>query len=536
MSGAPTQAAEVDALVSELAQLVRMAAQRPELLLEVGPPACGWSFNWVEARVRIDPGDLVSRAPDLCRGLVVHEAAHAAVTRLDLVLPLPELQRWMPLLNVIEDCRIETWIRARFPGAASWVRAYNDVLFGEMRASPQPRARRSQFARALLEQWWFGAPSAGLHPAVQTALTQTAQPVSDAIACQPPTDALDPARVLRAQRGMWASVQSGVLPVWERLGALDQADGLGATGDEELQRLLAMLGAAGHLQSGTAAGATRRAPTAARSQGAGAGAARDAARAAIARTLGTDGSDDYLRAWKSVQALTDRVADELLRTLLPRRRMRWTHGHPWGTRLDLRRAMQFSADPRLHDRLWMRPVLPDRRDPEIVLLLDRSGSMRSESRMQRAFEALVLLVEAARRVGVPTAVWSFANDARRDLATDTELDAEGRKAVGRLLSDCDGSTDLTAALRAVRAAFAESSAGQKLLFVLSDGEPNDRDSAAAGIAALERDGVRCIGLGLGQGTAPLRELFAIAAVEVPVTAIAARIGELLLRALDVTAR
>ena len=525
---------QVAQLVGELTQLVRMAARRPDLVLTVGPPDCGWSFRWTDALVQVDPGDLTARAPDLCRGLVVHEAAHAAVTRLQDLLPIAELGRLMPLLNVVEDCRIETWIRARFPGAAPWVRAYNDVLFGEMRAAPQPRSRQAQFGRALLERWWFGDASAGLHPAVGSALTRTAGAVEQAISRQPPVDAageaaaLD-AAVLDAQSRMWRDIEAGVLPFWERLGQLDAADGLSQVGARELAGLLAGLGAAGHLTPAAASAPARRVPA---GDSPGGAASRAAAANAISSLLRTNGTDDYLGAWRRIQPLCDRVADEFIRVLIPRKRLSWSRDHPWGTRLDLRRAMQMSADPRVHDKLWMRPVMPDRRDPEFVLLLDRSSSMSSQGRMKAAFDGLVLLVEASRRAGIRTSVWSFSNRPRCDLAPDAPLDDAGRKALGRLLKDCNGSTHLADALEAVRGAFARSGSGQKVLFVLSDGEPSDADAAKRSLAALGAEGVRSMGLGLGQGTAGLRALFGTVVVDVPVDEVARRIGGLLLAALD----
>jgi hypothetical protein len=516
------------ALLEELRQLVRMAALRPELTLDLGPPGCGWSFNWTQAHVQICPVDVATRAPDFCRGLVLHEAAHAAVTRLERLMPLDALRERMPLLNTIEDCRIETWLRERFPGSPPWIRAYNDALFGEMRASPQPRSRQSQFCRALLERWWFGDASAGLHPVVETALTETAAAVARAIDCQPPVDTSLTGAIQNAQRDMWRVVEADVLPAWERLAALDRADGLHDVALEELARLLERLGAAGHLTPEAGDGAPRSLPRP--GSGAGTSASRASAKRAISRSLGTDGRDAWLSGWMKVEGLTDHVSDELLRVLQPRRRMRWTRGHPWGMRLDLRRAMQFSADPRQSETLWMRAVLPERREPEIALLIDRSSSMRSEGRMLRAFEALVLLVEATRRAGVPASVWSFSNDVREELASDATLEPQTRAALGGLREATEGGTDLAGALAAVAESFAASRAGQKLLFVLSDGEPNDRDAAARAVDALEEAGVSCVGLGLGAGTGSLRTLFRTSVVEVPVEAVAARIGDLLMQA------
>ena len=57
-----------------------------------------------------------------------------------------------------------------------------------------------------------------------------------------------------------------------------------------------------------------------------------------------DGTDNYLTAWRRICRVADRLGDDLLRVLVPRQRLRWSAGHPWGPRLDLRRALAFEAD------------------------------------------------------------------------------------------------------------------------------------------------------------------------------------------------
>jgi hypothetical protein len=411
------------------------------------------------------------------------------------------------------------------------------VLFGEMRARPVPRSRQAQLLRGLLEEWWFGGTAPGLLPEVTRALTTTAAAVTRAIDCQPPVGDAVPRQLVDAQRAMWRAVEERVLPTWERLQEADRAEGIGPLSGRELEELLALLGAAAHLlaragggrpglpgggglsfvMEGEASPSEGRAPT--------------SAAEAISAALHTDGSDDYLAAWRRVQSMSDRVADEFLRLLMPMRRLRWSKGHPWGARLDVKRAMQFSADPRRANDLWMRPLVPDRRDPAFMLLLDRSASMGSRGRIAAAFDGLVLLVEALRRIGVPATVASFARDERVDLGADDAVDEEGRRRVGRLLKGCNGGTNLAGALKAARTRFARTSATQRVLFVLSDGEPDSFDGAKAAVAGLEADGVRCVGLGLGRETRSLTRLFPTSAVDLPVEQLPGRLASLLQDAL-----
>jgi hypothetical protein len=189
-------------LRAELEGLVRIAARRPALIVREGEPGCNWSFSWDANVVTVDPAHLRELAPDLCRGLALHEASHAAVTVLHRILAEAHLARIMPLLNSIEDIRIEVWMRSRFPGATPWIRAYNDVFYGFNRGQPLPQSRQVQFLLGILELWWYGTTAAGTLPEVLAALDACRGSVAAATACQPPLDD-DPEGIVASQRAMW---------------------------------------------------------------------------------------------------------------------------------------------------------------------------------------------------------------------------------------------------------------------------------------------------------------------------------------------
>lgn len=507
-------------LLAEIEQLVRIAARRPGLVAVEGPPDCTWSFDWSDDLVTVNPDHIRQFAPDFCRGLALHEAAHAAVTCLHDILAPPILRRYLPLLNTIEDIRIEIWMRARFPGAASWVRAYNDSMFAEIRSMRLPRSRAVQFLRSVLELWWFGSASEGILPEVAAALIACQEPIAAAAACQPPPQD-DEAAIVASQRAMWEIVRARILPSWERLIALDRQEGIESEAMREFRQFTR---AAGHGELEDPSQASRRVrtrPASAKPAGSG-----DAARAIAAR-LRTDGSDDYLAAWKRIAHLADPLGDALLRTLVPRRRLRWSAGHSSGTRLDLRRAMEFDIDPTAHRSLWMRPLVPARRDAAVAVLLDRSGSMANQGLIDRAFEGLVLLLEVCRRLGVPAAAWSFARHCREEIAWDTPLDEPVRRRIGRIPASADGRTHMVDALTTVGESLARRRANPRILFVLSDGCPDDPSRTASEIVALEEAGIFPIGLGLGPGTGGLARLFPASETEIPPERIVESIARLL---------
>lgn len=531
MTEPPLDQPRAEELIGEMERLVRIAARRPELSLVVGESGCPWSFNWQLGRITVNPEHVRDFAPDLCRGLALHEATHAAVTRYQDMLSRTLMRRYGYLLNAIEDMRIETWMRVKFPGASPWIRAYNEALFGPGRTLPQPRSRQAQFLRGLLELWWYGEASPEALAEVTAALDAVRQPVTDAIGCQPPLGDNE-AGIVEAQRAMWTVVRARIVPVWDRLVAADSAEGIGELAHSEMAEMLGMPGGDSTVAGesvrrlpGTRAGGSSRGSAAATGRGG------RLASDAISASLGTDGRDDYLAAWRRVAPLARHLGDELLHELVPSKRLRWTAGHPTGTRLDIRLAMQFSADPRLYRSLWLRPVVPNRRDPAFVLLLDKSGSMSGGNRMAHAFDAMVLLIEVCRRVGVPVAAWSFSTTNREELSIETPLDDTARRRLGRLLRSCDGATHLAPALAAVRDSMARGRGDPKILMVLSDGEPDAPEDVVAEVRRLERDMVHPIGLGLGDDTSGLARFFERAITGIPPSGLVGRIGALIRQSL-----
>jgi hypothetical protein len=506
-------------LVAEIEQLVRIAARRPGLVVAEGEADCTWSFNWADDIVTVNPDHVRQFAPDFCRGLALHEAAHAAVTRLQEILARPLLRLYLPLLNTIEDIRIETWMRARFPGAVPWIRAYNDSLFAELRATPLPRSRAVQFLRSVLELWWYGSAPEGILPEVAAALVTCQEPISQAAACQPPVQD-DEAGIMASQRAMWEIVRARIMPSWERLIALDRREGIVPQATEEFRRFTR---AAGHANGRSGRASRRPGRRSAAGQPAG---ASDAARA-IAASLHTDGSDGYLAAWRRIAHLADPLGDALLRTLVPRRRLRWSTGHASGSRLDVRRAMDFDIDPADYRSLWMRPVVPARRDPAVAVLLDRSASMSNHGLIDRAFEGLVLLLEVCHRLGVPAAAWSFAHHCREEIGWETPLEEPARRQLGRIPRSADGRTKMETALATVGEALARRTSDPKILFVLSDGLPDNFGATVITAVNLEETGIFPIGLGLGPGTAGLARLFPRSETEIPADRIVESVAGLL---------
>ena len=110
---------DIDTILAELEQLARLASRMPDLVVKAGPPGSGYSFNYVRREISMDGARLVSESRNFLRGLLLHEVAHAILTRLHHHATTAYCRQIdiRLALNAVEDARIESWLQVRFPGA-----------------------------------------------------------------------------------------------------------------------------------------------------------------------------------------------------------------------------------------------------------------------------------------------------------------------------------------------------------------------------------------------------------------------------------
>ncbi len=518
---------DVSLFVEELRDLAGLATRCPGLRLVVGEPGSGWSFNWRDRVISIDGRALVEQSPDFNRGLLLHECAHAAITRLGDIVPVSYLRQAgiHLLLNAVEDCRIETWMQQRFPGCRPWVREYNDILVAPAKEREPQRFLAMQFLFGIVQRWWLGSVPAAIDPEVQRALAEVWPAVERCLAAQPPLataglewdlayakhpvarcyaahdytsppDAYEKG-IRLAQYSMWSVVFHEILPVFQRLIDMDP-DHEGLT--RQIRMLLARHPARhmGGAQAGDQAVETQ--------PNNGPGQAAPADRAEMARALQPDSKDPYMAAWHAQLKAIEQLGDDLLRWFQTHDRLRYRERCPTGTRIQMRMAMRFDADPSVYDKLWRRPMLPRRLDPHFTLLIDRSGSMDGD-KIRETFMAVVLLCEVCRRTGVALSVYAFSDQTERLLRWDESLEDNIRARLASLPSSASGGTEMAGALRQVHTELPDAPFRDQYLFVLSDGEPGDELETRQAINGLSAAGVGMVGLGLGPDTARLAEFF-----------------------------
>ncbi len=257
-------------------------------------------------------------------------------------------------------------------------------------------------------------------------------------------------------------------------------------------------------------------------------------------------SAPYDVAYRQVARQVDQLVRQLDAVLRPRKRLGQRSGYPSGQRLDLRRVMTYEADPRQWNRLWTRATIPDRREVAIGLLVDLSGSMCGEP-ARHALLGTVLLAETLHRLQVPFAIDGFQDVLIPLHDFEDPLDASVRARIAEMPLEVTGArqgghnnpghNDDGPCLREFAAKVLDRAAHDRVIIVLSDGEPAGRRSQPSDLTAAVRhvsapdQGVRLIGLGLGPGTEHVRSYYPECVANVPLAQLATQIGGLLERVL-----
>ncbi|TVR17294.1 MAG: VWA domain-containing protein [Planctomycetota bacterium] len=535
-------------LANELERLGAIVAGCPQgLVVHLDPEAETWSFDWSTDVVTIPSEDLRQRPPDYCRGIMLHEAAHAALSLEWAFAPQARCRKYATLINVIEDLRIETWLPCRLPGSAAWLRPLREKMVAEAAETPWPQSHRAGFIRALFEEWVLGAPSADCPTQLAVELQALWEPLHNHRNCHPghpaqqvnhsqrwqewaqgqhwnPRAAWAPLPNRLAQIDAWNIATEHIFPFWDRLCA---ADGhRNELNDADLQQLLdLLLGLSRHIQS-RARQSTPTDPEHALAQASAAASAKDHEPFNCDHAGETPGvgsfslADQIERAltkhsqielhWNAalsrVEHLCEQLGDELLRHLLLRQRSSWRQGLRQGSHADLRAVMQAEADPRRGEQVWQQMQLPDRVDPAIAVLVDRSGSMEGEP-AEQALLGLIMLIEACLRCGIPCAVWTFHSDCQMAWDRHGNPDDVARNRLAEQVLDVQGSTNLDDALQVVSEAVCHWPEADRFVIVLTDGAVDCVDRMHQTIHALTGEGIAVAGLGIGPDTGAVEQHF-----------------------------
>lgn len=232
-------------------------------------------------------------------------------------------------------------------------------------------------------------------------------------------------------------------------------------------------------------------------------------------------SEEAVSRYKEMEKQMRQVMKRLKAQVLPfleKRQTRMEKGMPMGRRMDHRTV--YRPDRKVFQR---RSLPSEEQDTVMAVLIDLSGSMRMDDRINYAIIAALCLYQFGQEAGIPTAVYGHHTDMSWDWKKETvcihsfaEFDSMDGKDKYRIMDarSCGANRD-GVAVRYMGEMLLVRPEKQKLLILISDGLPNGLDYS--GIEAkkdlrkikadLTRRGVLFLAAAIGDDKAAIQDIY-----------------------------
>lgn len=253
----------------------------------------------------------------------------------------------------------------------------------------------------------------------------------------------------------------------------------------------------------------------------------------IAKELKKD-ANVYEKMRQEVLPIIDKLETELREIFVARKAKGWKSGFTTGKRIDIKRRIQEKAKsvPAMESKAWQKREMPDEKDYAISLLVDLSGSMSRDNKIEETFKAVIVLSEVLNRLSINLEILGFNDRIYEYQDFGQPMSKLIREHMGGMLGEVDDTSDTGKArwnddgwaLEKASERLVKQKADQKFLIVLSDGTPEEssmhpRSKYELGKMikkVLEETDIRLVGLGVGRGTEHVGEYYpnSIANVEV----------------------
>lgn len=253
----------------------------------------------------------------------------------------------------------------------------------------------------------------------------------------------------------------------------------------------------------------------------------------------------YERDRREVSPIINRLTNDLRAVFSERKKTKVKSGFGSGRTIDISRRITEIAKGILpiDSKAWVRKEKPTEKDYAFSILVDLSGSMQNYGRIEETFKAVITLSEVLNNLGIKFNVTGFNDKIHDFLEFGKKLDKEKRKNMEQMvrevyprtaIGDPDYNDDGWAIGEASKT-LSQQKESQKILIVLSDGEPEPSD-AHGGIEfrldkvvkEIEKKGDHdIIGLGLGSNTTHVSNYYSKNISNIPVQELPTQLAKLL---------
>ena len=220
---------------------------------------------------------------------------------------------------------------------------------------------------------------------------------------------------------------------------------------------------------------------------------------------------DQLVNWKFKINIPDHIQHELYYLLYQLKTREKRVESCVGSYINLRNYIRFvSGDVNIQDRLFYDVEIKDVGNRAVLLLIDQSGSMQQGNKLELVRLATHILATAVTELGDKLAIFAFRGSEKCEITPILFWGERYREEYLSVLYPV-GSTPLLEALIKAREWIKDVVAHEKLVIVLTDGEPTTStpEQVREVVERIRSEGVKVIGLGIGLKIRPkqLRECF-----------------------------
>ena len=223
-----------------------------------------------------------------------------------------------------------------------------------------------------------------------------------------------------------------------------------------------------------------------------------------------------------------KLSEDLSDCLRPKKQFGWQSGYTSGTKINIQSMLQAQARNRGELNFWNRRKKMDRRSAAATLLIDLSGSMHGEKSIA-AIQGAILFVEALEPLAIPISVKGFRKNVIDVIQFGEQITFSKRCDIARMLSQVGSVNNDVLAIKKSTEELIHMNVEDKLLIVISDGEPVGHNADILLEQEVKRasEKIHVVGLGLGPETQHVERYYPHGKGNIPVQRIGHEIAVVL---------